>query len=212
MYKARAGGARLGFYQETMASELRRNGRPAHRVAGSEVSLGTPGGIDELLGYRLHVIVAKIASAVIRLCEGRYAISRREWHVLGLLDARGPQTPSQLAGSCHLDRPRVSRAVSALASKGLVSRARVAKDRKRAFVALTPSGRELHRRIFREVSAINARLIEGLDEARVNELHRLLAFLKEKADIVGREAASEVHADRWRGRGARPHWPTRPSE
>jgi DNA-binding MarR family transcriptional regulator len=165
-----------------------------------------PGGITELLGYRLHVIVAKIASAVIRVCEGRYGISRREWHILGLLDALGPLTPSQLAESCHLDRPRVSRAISALASKGLVKKSRMAKERKRTLVEPTASGRELHKRLFQDVSSINARLVEGLDGAQLDELHRLLTFLKAKADIVGREAAGEAHADRWRGRGARRPW------
>jgi DNA-binding MarR family transcriptional regulator len=193
-----------------MASGFRLEEKDARQgTTTGKRSLVKPGGVTELVGYRLHFIDARIASAVIRLCEGRYGISRREWHLLGLLDALGPKTPSRLAESCHLDRPRVSRAISALVAKKLVIRSRVANDRKRAVLALTPSGRELHRQIFDEVSSINARLLEGLDEGDLEELHRLLAFLKERADVVGREAACEVHADRWRGRGARQHGPDR---
>lgn len=177
------------------------------RFAGSATTLSRPSAITQLLGYRLHAIAAKIASTVIRLCEGRYGISRREWHVLGLLDALGAQTPSQLAENCHLDRPRISRAISALASKGLVAKSPVANDRKRTVVALTPSGRELQQRVFADVASVNVRLIEGLDDAQLRELNQLLLFLKAKADSVGREAVSEVHARQWRGRGARRQWP-----
>lgn len=176
------------------------------RNLGGESPLSGPSDITGLLGYRLHAIVAKIASVVIRLCEGRYGISRREWHVLGLLDTLGPQTPSQLADQSHLDRPRISRAISALAAKGLLAKSPTANDRKRVVVVLTPSGRELQRRVFADVSSINARLIEGLDELQLEQLEALLTFLGAKADAVARDAASEVRADRWRGYGARRHW------
>ena len=181
-----------------------RSARP--RLGPRGESLSQPGDITGLLGYRLHAIVARIASVVIRLCEGRYGISRREWHVLGLLDTRGPQTPSQLADQCHLDRPRISRAIAALDAKGLLARLPAARDRKRVLLALTPSGRELQRRVFADVSAINARLVEGFDGRQLEQLELLLARLGAKADAVARDAASEVRADLWRGYGGRRHW------
>ncbi|HEX7043057.1 MAG TPA: MarR family transcriptional regulator [Burkholderiales bacterium] len=178
-------------------------GVPVSRDASS---LAQPPDITGLLGYRLHAIVAKISSVAIRICEGRYGISRREWHIMGLLDARGPQTPSQLAGSCHLDRPRVSRAISALAAKGLVIRRPVENDRKRALLSLTSAGRELQKRIFEDIACVNAAVIEGLDEEQLQQLHRLLVFLSEKADIINRETAGDVRVDRWRGRSGRMRW------
>jgi DNA-binding MarR family transcriptional regulator len=177
--------------------------RPASRDAPS---LAEPSDITELLGYRLHAIIARLSSVVIRVCEGRYGISRREWHIMGLLDARGPQTPSQLAAICHLDRPRISRAISALATKGLLIRCPVEDDHKRALLSLTPAGRELQRRVFEDIASVNARLMEGLDEERLGQLHRLLVFLGERADIIARETAGDVRADRWRGRRGRAHW------
>lgn len=177
------------------------------RERRADSSLAEPTNITGLLGYRLHTIVARIASVAIRVCEGRYGISRREWHVLGLLDAIGPQTPSQLAESCHLDRPRISRAISALAAKGLLTRCPVEQDHKRGMLHLTASGRELQRRVFEDVASINSRLMEGLDDERLEQLDRLLVFLREKADLIGRETAPEVRADRWRGRSARTRWP-----
>jgi hypothetical protein len=60
--------------------------------------------------------------------------------------------------------------------------------------------------VFADVKSINAQLIEGLDDVELGQLHRLLVFLGAKADVVAREAAGEVRADRWRGRGARASW------
>jgi len=175
-------------------------------LACDELSLAQPSNITELLGYRLHAIVAKISSVVIRICEGRYGISRREWHIMGLLDARGPQTPSRLADSCHLDRPRISRAISALVAKGLVARLPMENDHKRALLSLTPAGRELQRRVFEEVASVNAALIDDLDDEQLRQLHRLLVLLGARADVIKRETAGNVRADRWRGRGQRTRW------
>ncbi len=175
----------------------------------SESSLRAPGNITELLNYRLAALVAVGGAPVIRLCEGRFGISRREWHVLGLLHAAGPQSPSDLAASCHLDRARVSRAISALSLKKLVKRSALPTDHRRATVELTASGKALQARVFAEVSAINARLVEGLDDAQLAALHELLAQLKTRADEVRRETATGDHpADRWKGSAARPQWPT----
>ena len=175
-------------------------------AAPARSRLVQPEHLDDLLLYRAGRFVADASTIMIRLCEGRYGISRREWHVLGLLDTRGPQTPSQLADQCHLDRPRISRAIAALDAKGLLARLPAARDRKRVLLALTPSGRELQRRVFADVSAINARLVEGFDGRQLEQLELLLARLGAKADAVARDAASEVRADRWRGYGGRRHW------
>lgn len=205
------------------SSERQGNARRVRSPAGTSslsqwtfprdaLSLAEPRNITWLLGYRLHAIVARIASVVIRLCEGRYGISRREWHILGLLEAFGPQTPSQLAENCHLDRPRISRAISELAAKGLLTRCPVENDHKRALLDLTTSGRVLQRRVFEDVSSVNARLIRGLEVEQLQQLHELLNFLGDKAEDIGRETAGEVRADRWRGRRARTRWSVGRSE
>ena len=183
-----------------------RRRRPSDESAAKQSSLRDPTDITQLLNYRLAALVAASGSAVIRLCEGRYGVSRREWHLLGLLEAHGSQSPSDLAASCHLDRARVSRAIAALSGKGLVKRSSMPADQRRATVELTSSGRKLHRRAFEEVSSINARLLEGLDDVRLSQLDALLRLLKANADVVKREAAADVHADRWKGVRTRPRW------
>lgn len=169
--------------------------------------LRTPRNITELLNYRMASLLAASGASVIRVCEGRFGISRREWHLLGLLQAFGPQSPSDLALSCHLDRARVSKAISMLSSKKLVRRVASPGDRRRAIVELTDSGAKLHAEVFEEVSSINALLLKGICDEQLAELDGLLLQLQTTAEVVKRETAPDIHADRWKGSGARIHWP-----
>lgn len=175
--------------------------------ASREGSLAQPADITDLLNYRLARLMAASGAAVIRLCEGKYGVSRREWHMLGLLAAHGPQSPSELAGKCHLDRARVSRAITLMSGKGLIRRRGVAGDQRRATVELTTLGTTLQRALFADIAAINARLVAGLSPERLALLDELLDDLTQQAQRVNHEFATEISASRWRGSAARPQWP-----
>jgi DNA-binding MarR family transcriptional regulator len=172
-----------------------------------EASLAQPRDITELLNYRLARLVAASGAAVIRLCEGKYGVSRREWHMLGLLAAHGALSPSELADKCHLDRARVSRAITLMSGKGLVRRRGVATDQRRASVELTPLGTTLYHALFADIAAINTRLVAGLSPERLAMLDALLEDLTHQARVVNQQFATEISAGRWRGSAARPQWP-----
>src|SRR5262245_61971516 len=75
--------------------------------------------LDGLLLYRLSRLLGVAGSMVIRLCEGRFGITRREWRLIATLASRGALGSSQLAEHAQLDRARTSRAVGSLVAKGL---------------------------------------------------------------------------------------------
>ena len=91
--------------------------------------LAQPETLDDLLLYRLSRLQAAAGGVVVRYCEGQFGITRREWRVLAVLAACGPMGSSALAEQAHLDRPRTSKAVTALAGKKLISRTSRAGDR-----------------------------------------------------------------------------------
>jgi DNA-binding MarR family transcriptional regulator len=161
--------------------------------------LAAPLTLDDLLNYRLFRLFALGGAPVVRLLEGRYGITRREWRLLALLATHGELAPSEIATLAHLDRPRTSRALSGLIGKRLAVRRAATADARRAHVALTDSGQALYAEVFPQVAAINAELISVLDEAAVQALDTILTRLTDHARQLNQEVARDVRADRRAG-------------
>lgn len=158
-----------------------------------------PSGLDDLLLYKLSRLLAVGGSMVIRLCEGRFGITRREWRVIARLAQVPELLSSELAEAIQLDRARTSRAVSSLVAKKLVRRSTGVSDRRHARLALTERGRALHRELFPLVCEINRGLLSPLAASEVQGLDAVLGKLQLQADRMVREAELPK-ADRRRGR------------
>ena len=176
----------------------------------STVTLGLrqPRHIDELLNYRLLRLYALSGAPVIRLLEGRYGISRREWRLLALLALHGELSPSALAEHAHLDRPRASRGVQVLVDKQLARRDALPGDARRARVSLTPTGRQLYDELFPQIAAINQQVVSVLGDDVVAALDTALAQLTTHAEAVNQRVLRDLRADRQAGAAAKPRrWP-----
>lgn len=121
-----------------LESHSTRDGLPG---AQSAPQLSEPRSVVDLVNFQLHLIEATNSSMVIRICEGEFGITRREWLFLALLAAHGALAPSQVAMHAGLDRSRTSKGLMSLLAKGLIERAQHPADRRRASVALTGTGR-----------------------------------------------------------------------
>lgn len=161
--------------------------------------LAQPQLLDDLLLFRAGRFVSTAGSMVVRLCEGRYGITRREWRVIALLGPlEGGLLSSDLADRIALDRPRTSRAVTSLVDKGLLLREAVASDRRQARLDLSAKGRALYEEFMPQVRAINREILEALSPEEVDRFDDMLARLHAQAQrlVAGAELPK---ADRWRG-------------
>ena len=143
-----------------------------------------PRTIDDLFLYRISRLLVTGGAQVIRLCEGTFGITRREWRILALLAQGDGLLSSELAGRAQLDRARTSRAVTVLAAKQLVSRNPRPGDRRSVMLSLTPAGRALFDALFPQVAAINRSLLGALDDAELERLDTALATLQARADTL----------------------------
>jgi DNA-binding MarR family transcriptional regulator len=163
-----------------------------------------PAGLDDLLLYRLSRLLATGGSMVIRLCEGRFGITRREWRLLVLLAQQPGLLSSQLAERAQLDRARTSRAVTSLVAKQLVRREAGPADRRQARLALTDRGRALHDELFPLVAAINREILAPLDARQLEMLAQAFDAMQAQAEALQAQAAAVLpKADRRRGGRAR---------
>jgi DNA-binding MarR family transcriptional regulator len=160
--------------------------------------LAQPDSIDDLLLYRLARLLAVAGSMVIRLCEGRFGITRREWRVLAQLARSEGLLSSELAEHVQLDRARTSRAITSLVAKKLVAREVGKADRRQARLRLTPAGHRLYGELFPLVQAINRDLLASVPHADVARLDRVLAAMQLQADALVAHA-DLPKADRRRG-------------
>jgi DNA-binding MarR family transcriptional regulator len=123
--------------------------------------------VDDLLLYRMGRLSAAAGAMVVRLCEGGYGVTRREWAVIAKLHGHPGLLPSELAEQMHRDRARTSRTVTALLRKGLIERVTLLNDRRSARLSLTDLGQRLYADLMPQVQAINGQILSALtaDEA-----------------------------------------------
>ncbi|MBB3175758.1 MarR family winged helix-turn-helix transcriptional regulator [Variovorax sp. Sphag1AA] len=157
--------------------------------------------LDDLLLYRLSRLLSVAGSMVIRICEGRFRITRREWRLIATLASRGELSSSGLAEHAQLDRARTSKAIGSLVEKGLIARSHPAGDRRQVLLCLTERGRNLYDELFPLVTRINADLLGALDDDAISHLDESLARLQLHAERMVAEAVLPK-ADR-RRRGAK---------
>jgi DNA-binding MarR family transcriptional regulator len=147
-------------------------------------SLSVPQHQADLLLFRLYRIHATAGPLVVRLCESRYGLTRREWRVLSFVAENEGVLSSELAVRALLDRARTSRNLTGLAAKGLIERRPRPANRREVQVYLTEQGRALHAELFVEIAAINSRLVEGFTPHERAALHSLLGHLQTRAEAL----------------------------
>lgn len=150
---------------------------PGHRLAHPQAA-------NDLLMYRLNRLLAVAGSLVVRLCEGGYGITRREWGLLMMLAQHPGMPPAELARRLGLDRARTSRAITSLLAKKLITRDAMPGDRRQAMLSLTPAGHAVHDGLFPQVKALNQSLLAGLDAEAVRMLDHALSDMQQRAEAL----------------------------
>ena len=160
--------------------------------------LTDPQALDDLLLYRLNRVVSTAGTMVMRLCEGRYGITRREWRALAWLGREDGVLSSLLAERIQLDRTRTSRAVTSLQAKGLLHRRSGEADRREVRLTLSVAGRALYDELMPQVRAINRELLSVLRPAEAQGLDAALGRLQQRAERLAAQSPWPK-ADRRRG-------------
>jgi DNA-binding MarR family transcriptional regulator len=123
----------------------------------------------ELILFRLNRLASASGQPLIRYCEGRFAISRREWRLIAILGRSGACGSTELSERASLQPGPTSKALSLLCDKGLVTRHALPNDRRHVLIELTPPGQEIFDALHPLVLALNERLLSALsdDERRM---------------------------------------------
>ena len=134
-----------------------------------------------LVLFKAHQAIGQVAGKMFK----HSCLGESEFRVLEVLLHKGPLPVNVIGPKVFLTPGSISVAVDRLHGRGLVTRAENPADRRVRLVDLTPSGRCLISRVFRQHAADMEEIMQVL---RPEERARLVALLKK----VGRHA--EAHA------------------
>lgn len=167
----------------------------------SSRTLLSPSHLDELFLFRVTRLLATAGAPVIRWCEGRHNITRREWRLIAALAHQGPMLSSELADRVHLERGPTSKAVTDLVHKKLATRTPRPGDRRSVEITLTQEGLDIYNDLFPEVTRLNRRLLEGLTEQELDQLDSFFERLQRNAEFIVLESPLPK-ADRRHGKAS----------
>ena len=120
----------------------------------------------------------------IRLCEGRFNITRRQWRILAIASMHPALTGTALAEAVSLDTARCSRAVSSLCEKGLLKRTRDTKDTRVVHVSVTELGMQRYKEVMPIVASLNEEIFQDLSAAEMAALSSMLDRISSRAALV----------------------------
>jgi DNA-binding MarR family transcriptional regulator len=130
--------------------------------------------LADFLPYRLSVASNAVSERVAAVYQARFGLKVPEWRVIAVTAERSRVTQAGLVVQTQMDKMTVSRAVSALVARGLLSRS-PAGDRRTLELGLTAEGETL----YAEVAPLALRIeTELFGDFSAVERAQLMALLK----------------------------------
>ncbi|MER6917922.1 MarR family winged helix-turn-helix transcriptional regulator [Streptomyces spiralis] len=137
----------------------------------------SPGLMLALLGHE--------AMRRLRDAHTAHGLTPRQFHILGLLHARGPLAQTELAVETDTAASILVTQLNPLEAEGLVARTRDMHDRRRHVVVLTGDGEQRLRAATAAQHAVEDGLFQSLEGSQRAELTRLLMLVRD--DLTGGE-------------------------
>jgi DNA-binding MarR family transcriptional regulator len=146
--------------------------------------------LETFLPYRLAVLASVTTQALAVVCAS-HGLSQTEWVILSAIAER-PQTSAKAIGATfHMQKAKVSRAVSALVRQELIRAVPHRGDRRLVELTLTPQGQALHRRCAMAAADFSRQLEDALTAADREALVRGLAKVVQTSLTFKAESAKD---------------------
>lgn len=188
-----------------MNSTAKQKNRP--RKAGAPAG-APPEAVRRAIAARLVSRRILLLSNVLRRAAAlRYrrllGLSAGEWGVVSELGFQAPRTLNDLARAMGLDKTQLSRTVSDLVARGLVSRQPSPTSNREVMISLTAAGHERYAVLVEAGAAANERLLAGMT---TRERDMLLAQI----EVLMERARALLRAEQEGGTGAETEVPAKP--
>jgi len=130
--------------------------------------------LDTFLPAIIRNLAEGITSNMSRLYTGDFRLTITEWRILLHLAEHQALTASQIGLATAMEKSKVSRAISTLESRDLVSREMSEDDHRSKHLTLTDRGRKVYQAIVPRVLDWEKELLEPIDIGEYRDLIYLL--------------------------------------
>lgn len=138
--------------------------------------------LDLFLPYLLNQAAEATSAAFQTQYRTDYGMTRTQWRVLANLGKRGAMTAVEICRVTYIEKTKVSRAVQALETAGLLARGAVSGDRRQESLTLTAEGQKAFSVLGQRALGFDLALRDRLGKSTTDSL---LAALRELADLPG---------------------------
>ncbi|MBS7702613.1 DNA-binding MarR family transcriptional regulator [Chelatococcus asaccharovorans] len=139
--------------------------------------------LSRFIPYRLNVLAQVVAEGLGRIYEKRFGFGLPEWRTIALLGELGEMTARDIGAHTRMHKTKVSRATAALEDRGLVERRANERDRREAFLSLTPEGRALYTEIIPLAISYAEQLIKDIPAEELAAFDRVIELLMQRSGI-----------------------------
>ena len=152
------------------------------RVVGRTATRPAPvPGFDDYLSFQIISLGNKLTQTTERLAR-QHALSVNQWRVMSIVANLNDVCAADIVATAGIDKTTVSRAISELHGRGLLSFHPNPADRRQTLLRLTPAGREL----YSDMQVTDLELDESfkgeLSARELNSILRMIERLQQKAD------------------------------
>ncbi len=136
--------------------------------------------LQDFLPYLLNQAAEECGLEFQKVYKQRYGMLRTEWRVLFHLGRYGGMTAKDICDRARVHKTKVSRAVSALQSRGFLKRVQMEQDRRHERLSLTPAGLSAYDYLQGVAADYDARLTAKFsteEQRNLRDALRLLARL-----------------------------------
>jgi|BarGraIncu00222A_1022003.scaffolds.fasta_scaffold06986_2 DNA-binding MarR family transcriptional regulator len=140
--------------------------------------------LREWLPYRCSVIANRVSACLEGMYSERFGLSVPGWRIMAVLGHNEPLSAKEVAHATAMDQVQVTRALSQMASVGLISRRTDASDRRRVVLRLSRKGQSAYAEIIPLAKAIEEALLADLTSTEHTWLMRLSEKLMRRSEEI----------------------------
>jgi DNA-binding MarR family transcriptional regulator len=142
---------------------------------------------NPLLSYRIITLATLLRRSATLTYRRQLGLSQIDWSILALVGEHAPLSHNQLADLIGLDKGQLSRGVSALVAKGLITRENQS-PRRGVQITLSGRGFEVYNELIYSALQRNREILAEIAESERKRFFVLLEKLTERArEILRRE-------------------------